>query len=76
MDAVLGLLSQQKGDEVNSLFNQLTNSPQTPASLNIFIQAAIAILSGSRDLALADNPELDYDDAAEILFLISRLGKK
>jgi hypothetical protein len=32
-----------------------------------------AILNGSRDLALADDPALDYGDAAEVLFLIERL---
>jgi hypothetical protein len=33
----------------------------------------VAILNGSRDLALADDTALDFDDAAEVLFLIDRL---
>jgi hypothetical protein len=33
----------------------------------------VAILNGSRDPALADDPALDYADAAEVLFLIDRL---
>jgi hypothetical protein len=33
-----------------------------------------AIFNGSRDPALADDPALTYTDAAEILFLIERLG--
>ncbi len=39
------------------------------------MQAVVTILNGSRDTALADDPALDYDDAAEILFFIERLGK-
>ena len=32
------------------------------------------VVNGSRDTALADDPVPDYADAAEILFLIKRLG--
>jgi len=32
-----------------------------------------AIHAGNRDPALADNPALDFDDAAEILLLLERL---
>jgi hypothetical protein len=35
----------------------------------------LAVLNGSRDAALADDPALDYDDAAELLFLMERLGE-
>jgi hypothetical protein len=34
----------------------------------------IKILNGSRDKALGDDPALYYGDAAEVLFLIERLG--
>jgi hypothetical protein len=34
----------------------------------------LAVLNGSRDAALADDPALDYDNAAELLFLMERLG--
>jgi hypothetical protein len=40
------------------------------------MHAVVTILSGSRDPALADDPALDYADAAEILFLIERLEKQ
>jgi len=33
-----------------------------------------AILQGSRDPALATDPNLDYDDAAELLLLLEALG--
>ncbi len=75
MDHVLGLISQQKVNEIQPLFNQLANDPDTLDSLKQLMQAVTTILNGSRDPALADDPALDYDDAAEILFLIERLGE-
>ncbi|HEX9439206.1 MAG TPA: hypothetical protein VF909_05975, partial [Roseiflexaceae bacterium] len=32
------------------------------------------VLHGARDPALAEDPELDYDDAAELLLLLERVG--
>ncbi|RZM81817.1 tetratricopeptide repeat protein [Leptolyngbya iicbica] len=74
VDHVLGLLAQQQVDEVQSLFAELTNDPEAPDSLQRLIQAMVAILNGSRDPALAEDPALDYDDAAEVLWLIDRLA--
>jgi tetratricopeptide (TPR) repeat protein len=34
----------------------------------------LAVLRGARDPALATDPELDYDDAAELLLLLEQLG--
>jgi tetratricopeptide (TPR) repeat protein len=45
------------------------------ASWRASISALQAIVSGSRDRALADAPDLDYSMAAEILFLIETLEK-
>jgi tetratricopeptide (TPR) repeat protein len=74
VDQVLGLLAQQQVDEVQSLLAELTNNPEVPDSRKQLIQAMVAILTGSRDPALADDPALDYDDAAEVLFLLQRLA--
>ncbi len=41
-----------------------------------FIHALQAIVAGRRDRALADDPELDYSMAAEILFLLETLEKR
>jgi hypothetical protein len=38
------------------------------------MQIIVDILNGSRDKNLADDSELKYFDAAEVLFLIERLG--
>lgn len=73
VDHVLGLLAQQKNDEIEPLFNQLAQDPNATDSLKLFMQAIITILTGSPNPALADNPALNYADAAEILFLIDRL---
>ncbi len=82
VDHVLGLLAQQKVDEVNALFQEFANHSETPDSLKQLMQAMLAIFNGARDpalrqsagQALADDPALDYDDAAEILFLLERVG--
>lgn len=73
IDDVLGLLAQQQADEVQSLFAKLTNNPKEPVSLKQLIQAMVAILNGSRDPALADDPALNFAAAAEVLFFMERL---
>lgn len=75
MDHLLGLIAQQQDDEIQPLLDQLANDQATPDSIKQLIQAMVTILNGSRDSALADDPSLKYDDAAEILFLIERLEK-
>jgi hypothetical protein len=52
---------------------QLFADPAATGAIATFIRALQAIVSGSRDRALADAPELDYTMAAEILFLIETL---
>lgn len=74
VDRVLGLIAQQKVDEVNALFQELASDSETPDSLKQLMQAMLSIFNGSRDPALADDPALDYADAAEILFLLARVG--
>jgi tetratricopeptide (TPR) repeat protein len=75
VEHVLGLISQQKAAEIEPLFKQLANDPDTPETLKQLMQAVVTILSDSRDASLADDPALDYDDAAEVLLLIERLGR-
>jgi tetratricopeptide (TPR) repeat protein len=45
-----------------------------PAWLKALAPKLYAILSGARDPALADDLSLDYDDSAELLLLLERLG--
>ena len=53
---------------------QLAARPDLPAYLKPLIPKLQAILRGDRDPALADDPSLDYDDAAELLLLLEQLG--
>jgi tetratricopeptide (TPR) repeat protein len=56
-----------------SLLQQLAADAKLPDLARPFIEALQAIVAGSRDRALADNPDLHYTMAAEILFLIETL---
>jgi tetratricopeptide (TPR) repeat protein len=74
VESVVGLIAQQKVEEIEPLFNQLASDPNTPDIRKAIMQAIITILNGSRDETLGDDPALNYADAAEVLFLIERLG--
>jgi len=74
VDVVLGLLSEQKTDEAQVLFDHIAGDQNAPDSIKKLMQAVVTILNGSRDTALADDLDLYYGDAAEVLFLIERLG--
>lgn len=49
-------------------------SEDRPAYLKPLLPKLIAILQGQRSPTLADDPDLDYDDAAELLLLLEQLG--
>ena len=71
--AVTQALRSGKTAEVATLLQQLAADPEA-AELLPFIGALQAVVAGSRDPALADQPELDYTMAAEILLLIESLA--
>jgi tetratricopeptide (TPR) repeat protein len=56
-----------------SLLQQLSADSDLPPWARSFVQALQAIVAGSRDRTLADNPDLHYTSAAEILFLLETL---
>ena len=74
VEHVIGLLMKQKVTDVEALFVQLLNARGDSDSRKQLVRAMTAIFSGSRDTSLADDLALTYADAAEILFLIERLG--
>ena len=74
VEQVMGLVSQEKIDKIEPLFSQLASDLDADDSLKEFMQVVITILNGSRDKTLADDSALNYADAAEVLFLIERLG--
>ena len=53
----------------------MAENPEAPAYLKALIPALKAILNGARDPALADDPNLDFDDAAELQFLLEDLAR-
>jgi tetratricopeptide (TPR) repeat protein len=67
--------SLRSGDPAQAvnLLQHLAADPEA-AELLPFIGALQAVVAGSRDPALADQPELDYTMAAEILLLIETLA--
>jgi tetratricopeptide (TPR) repeat protein len=53
---------------------QWLQRPDLPDSLRALIPALQAVLSGERAAALSDDPNLTYDDAAELRLLLESLG--
>lgn len=52
----------------------LQNRDDLPADLKPLLPKLLAILQGQRSPTLADDPDLDYDDAAELLLLLEQLA--
>ncbi|MCK4766501.1 MAG: tetratricopeptide repeat protein [Candidatus Aminicenantes bacterium] len=67
-------LQENKTDEMEALLKELLNDPETHPSLKPLIPKLQAILKGSRDPALADDPALHYTDAVEIALLVEEEG--
>jgi tetratricopeptide (TPR) repeat protein len=59
-----------------SFLRQLATDPNLPNHARTFVRALQAIVNGSRDRNLANDPDLDYGMAAEILLLIETLEKR
>jgi len=72
-DQLVDTVQQGKGEEMAQALHQITEAEDTPDWLKAAAPLHLAVLKGSRDPALADDPALDYDDAAELLFLMERL---
>lgn len=60
--------------EAQELLRQLEAAPDLLDWLPPLLPVLQAIVAGSRDPALAEAPEFSYDTAAEVLWLIERLG--
>jgi tetratricopeptide (TPR) repeat protein len=70
--AVRQALTSEDPAEATSLLQQLVGDPDFANQLP-FLTALQAITAGSRDLSLAEDPGLSYDQAAEVLLLIEAL---
>lgn len=58
---------------IETLLDKLANHPDVPKSIEILVTKLQAILNGSRDPALAEDPDLDYKDSVEIKLLLEAL---
>ena len=62
-------------DAATAALTELLQRPNLPDYLKALIPALQAVLGGSRDPTLAVDPNLDFDDAAEVLLLLEVVGK-
>jgi tetratricopeptide (TPR) repeat protein len=62
--------------EARQGLDQLAAQAGTPPFLKIVIPRLQSILAGDGNPALVDDPELDYDDAAELRLLLEGLGQE
>jgi len=60
--------------EMAALLQQVAEDPEGSEAFKALVSALQEILRGSRDPALAENPALAYDDAAEVQLLLEALG--
>jgi hypothetical protein len=72
--ATLQAIQQGAVDKALQQLEQLLK-PDSSDRTKALIPALQAILRGSRDQALADDPALNYSDAAEVLLLLERLAE-
>ena len=70
---VLEAIRRRDTGELAAALDQGARAPDTPKERVPVFLTLQAILAGNRDPALADDPALDYDDAAEIILLLERL---
>jgi tetratricopeptide (TPR) repeat protein len=59
--------------ELEEALGQLSEA-DAPPSFKLLLSKMQAILRGSRDAALADDPNLDFDDAVELILLLEALN--
>ncbi|MGH7492399.1 MAG: tetratricopeptide repeat protein [bacterium] len=72
--AVTQALSAGQATEMQQALAQAASAKETSASDKLLISKLQTILSGDRNLALAQDPNLDYDDAVELQLLLEGLG--
>jgi uncharacterized protein (UPF0147 family) len=69
-------MGSQPPDEVKKHLDEVAKDPKIPVQGKLLISKLQSILTGSRENELASDPNLDYIDAAEILFLLEKLEKR
>jgi tetratricopeptide (TPR) repeat protein len=67
-------LGQAIASDPGTLLTALQQEPNLRPNLRALIHPLQAVLEGSRDTSLANDPNLNYDEVAELLLLIERRG--
>jgi len=67
-------LTTGQATEATAQLAALAQRPNLPDNARPILTALQALLAGSRDPALADDPRLRYSDAAELRLLLDQLG--
>jgi tetratricopeptide (TPR) repeat protein len=70
---LLGAVQSGQVESYLPILDQLQSEADKPADLAAMLTALRAVLAGTRDPALTDEPDIYYRDAAEILLLLERL---
>jgi Tetratricopeptide repeat. len=69
-------VGSQPPEEVKKHLDEVAKDPKIPEEGKLLISKLQSVLTGSREKELASDPDLDYIDAAEILFLLEKLEKR
>jgi hypothetical protein len=69
-------MEKQPPEEVRKHLDEVAKDPKIPVQGKLLVSKLQTILTGSREVELASDPDLDYIDAAEILFLFENLERQ
>ncbi len=69
-------MENQPPEEVRKHLDEVSKDPKIPVQGKLLVSKLQTILTGSREIELASDPNLDYIDTAEILFLLENLERQ
>ena len=71
--AVLSAIQENRSEALLAELLTIQSNPTISHWLKLIVAKHIAILQGERDPSLADDPNLNYDDVAELLLMLKQL---
>jgi tetratricopeptide (TPR) repeat protein len=66
-------IKEERPETISTQLAELAKNPKTHPNLKVLISKLQALLARERDPGLAEDPELDYMDAAEVMLLLEEL---
>ncbi|MEL7349795.1 MAG: hypothetical protein AAF171_17315 [Cyanobacteria bacterium P01_A01_bin.116] len=73
-DQILGAVAQGEENEAIEWLTQAAGDEASPDWIKRFAPKLLAVIRGEDEVALAEDSELNYEEAAEVLFLRERLA--